>query len=98
MHISWTAEAFDFAAAFLCKYAKWLNIKGRRLCFIIWIVCGFYWFIVDIQRGLFAQALFCIPTIFFQIYGFYEWRRRGFGQTTTAAKPSKAPSVCTEAT
>lgn len=81
MHIGWAEEAVDFCVAFLCKYAKWQNIKGRRLCFLIWMVCGVYWLIVDIHRGLYAQALFCIPTILFQIYGFYEWKRKGFGET-----------------
>lgn len=80
MHISWTAEAFDFVAAFCCKYAKWLNIKGKRLCFLIWFVCSIYWFIVDVQRGLYAQALFCIPTALFQAYGYYEWKRKRFGE------------------
>lgn len=79
MHIGWFEEAIDFSIAALCKYAKWQNIKGRRLCFIIWGVCSVYWFVVDMQRGLYAQAAFCIPTIFFQVYGFYEWRRKGFG-------------------
>lgn len=81
MHISWAEEALDFAFGFCAKYAKWLNIKGKRLCFIIWIICGVYWFIVDLQRGLYAQALFCIPTILFQLYGYYEWKRKRFGET-----------------
>lgn len=79
-HISWLAEAFDFTAATLCKYAKWQNIKGKRLCFLIWFVCSIYWFVVDIQRGLYAQALFCIPTAAFQIYGYYEWKSKRFGE------------------
>ena len=85
LHISWAEEALDFCVAFLCKYAKWQNIKGRRLCFLIWMVCGVYWFVVDLHRGLYAQALFCIPTILFQAYGFYEWKRNGFGETKAKA-------------
>lgn len=87
LHISWAAEAMDFMVALLCKYAKWLNIKGRRLCFLIWILCSVYWFVVDVQRGLYSQALFCIFTIVFQAYGFYEWKRKGFGDDDP--KPSK---------
>ena len=90
MHIGWAEEAVDFCVAFLCKYAKWQNIKGRRLCFLIWMVCGVYWFVVDIHRGLYAQALFCIPTILFQIYGFYEWKRNGFGETKSKSN-NEAP-------
>ncbi len=82
MHISWIEELIDFTFGFLGKYAKWLNIKGRRLCFIIWIICGAYWFVVDLQRGLYAQALFCIPTMCFQAYGYYEWKRKRFGEAT----------------
>ena len=89
MHISWLAETFDFIAAFLCKYAKWQNIKGKRLCFLIWFICSIYWFVVDIQRGLYAQALFCIPTACFQIYGYYEWKRRRFGEQQADVKSAK---------
>ncbi len=91
LHISWTAEVMDFVVALLCKYAKWLNIKGRRLCFLIWILCSIYWFVVDVQRGLYSQALFCIFTIVFQAYGFHEWKRKGFGEKTETVKIQSDP-------
>jgi len=87
MHIGLVEEALDFAVATCCKYAKWLNIKGKRACFLIWFACSIYWFVVDLQRELYSQAFFCILTACFQAYGFYEWKRKRFGEDQQSTSP-----------
>lgn len=80
MDINWAAEAFDTAFNMLGKYGKWLNVKGKRSCFILWIICCVYWFFIDLKRNLISQAIFTIFSIGFHGYGFYNWKVKKFGE------------------
>ena len=53
-----------------------LNIKKKKVCFLIWMFTNATWAIIDFRTGLIAQSfLFCIYTIL-AIWGFWEWRRK----------------------
>ena len=54
----------------------WLNIKKKKVCFLIWMFTNATWAIIDYQAGLIAQgALFTIYTGL-AIWGFVEWRKK----------------------
>ena len=68
-----TANLID--AAFLClgKGGKILNARGNRICFLLDITCLSYWIYMDIERGLYSQAVSACVSICICIYGFRKW-------------------------
>jgi len=70
---NWIGELFDTIFKLLGKYGTWLGIKKNRYGFLIHTACCLYWVGINIHRSLWAQAIFTIPTIAMQIYGFYKW-------------------------
>lgn len=51
-----------------------LNIKKRKVCFIVWSVTNGSWAIIDYRAGLQAQAALFAVYFLLAIYGLYEWR------------------------
>ena len=74
--INWIMELFDTAFSLLGKWGRWLNVKARRSCFIVWTICVLYWAVRDIQLGLYSQAIFCSFSVMLNIYGFFNWKRK----------------------
>ncbi len=72
-------EILDTLFSLLGKYGRWLNVKARRVCFIVWAVCAAYWTIRDIQLEVYSQAIFCVISIGIDIYGFFHWKNKGIG-------------------
>jgi len=72
---SLTANLIDAAFLILGKGGKLLNARRNRWCFVCDIVCLSYWFYMNINRGLYAQAGSCIVSTCLCIYGFYNWGR-----------------------
>lgn len=79
IHIDWIQEGGDTIINLLGKYGRWLNARGRRICFLIWMVCISYWICVDFMRGLYAQTFFCIVSGALHIYGYVHWGKK-FGK------------------
>lgn len=79
-------EILDTCFSMLGKYGRWLNVKAKRICFIIWAVCAAYWTIRDIQLEVYSQAIFCIISIGIDIYGFFHWKKKGVGETVKTVK------------
>jgi len=79
MTINWTGEILDTIASLLGKYGRWLNAKGKRVCFIIWSICSIYWAARDFRLGLYSQAIFCIFSVGLNAYGFFNWKKSGIG-------------------
>lgn len=78
--INIVSELFDTAFSLLGKYGRWLNVKGKRWCFVIWSVCCMYWVYRDLMVGLYSQAFFCITSIGLHMYGFFNWKKERFGE------------------
>jgi hypothetical protein len=68
-----TANLIDACMLICGKTGKILNVRGNRYCFLIDIFCLAYWFYMDIQRGLYSQAVSASLSIFLCIYGFNRW-------------------------
>ena len=68
-----TANIIDAAFLILGKTGKFLNARGIRACFLIDLVCLSYWFVTDLQRGLYSQGISCTVSMALCIYGFRRW-------------------------
>lgn len=77
IEINWLGEIFDTLISLTGKYARWLNIKGKKLCFIIWSACCVYWTMRDIYLQIYSQAIFCLVSLGFHVYGYMEWKKKG---------------------
>lgn len=55
----------------------WLNIKKKRLCFIVWSLTNIVWCIIDFKAGLPAQG--CLFGVYFvlAVTGWFQWGRDG---------------------
>jgi nicotinamide riboside transporter PnuC len=71
--INWVGELFDTIVSLSGKYGRWLNARGKRVCFLIWSIVSVYWSIRDFKIGLYSQAIFCIFSIALNLYGFFNW-------------------------
>ena len=73
-------ELTDLIFTVLGKLGRWLNVKGRRACFIIWTVCILYWMVRNAELGLKVQTLGCVVSMGFHFYGFWNWKKQGIGK------------------
>lgn len=73
-------EITDLIFTILGKLGRWLNVRGKRLCFIIWSVCLCYWALRNACMGLCVQTIGCFISLGFHIYGFWNWRNKGIGE------------------
>jgi nicotinamide riboside transporter PnuC len=83
VNINWAGEAFDIIASLAGKYGQWLNSRGKRLCFIIWSICMLYWSARDFNLGLYSQSIFCVFSLAINFYGYFNWKKQGFGENKT---------------
>jgi len=80
ININWVSEIFDTVVSLSSKYGRWLNARGKKLCFIIWGVCTVYWAVRDFYLGLYSQSFFCIFSVGLNIYGYFNWKRKEITQ------------------
>lgn len=76
MNIDWIGELFDTLVIVLGKYGAWLNARGNRICFIIGSIVLIYWFVIDVYRDLYAQAISCFISWLINIYGWFKWEKK----------------------
>lgn len=70
-----TANLVDAAFLVLGKTGKFLNARGNRICFICDSICLSYWFVMDIERGLYSQAVSVVVSLCLCFYGFRRWKK-----------------------
>ena len=75
--INWELEILDTIFSLLGKYGRWLNARARRGCFIIWSIVTLYWAYRDFTMGLYSQTFFCIFSCGLNVYGYYNWKKKG---------------------
>lgn len=79
MNINWTFEILDTIISLSGKYARWLNAKRIKECFLIWTACTLYWAVRDFELGLYSQCFFCIFSIGLNLYGYFKWKEKDSG-------------------
>lgn len=81
MEINWVGEILDTIVSLNSKWARWLNARGKKFCFVIWAAAATYWFFRDIYLGLYSQAFFCLFSIWLNMYGYFNWKKKKIGET-----------------
>ena len=51
-----------------------LNIKKKRICFIIWLITNSIWCIYDFKIGAYPQSALFFIYVILAIWGIIEWR------------------------
>ena len=76
VEINWISESLDTAFSLLGKYGRWMNAKGKKVCFIIWNICVLYWIVRNMYIGLYSQAIFCLVSVFINTFGYFKWSEK----------------------
>ncbi len=71
-----TANLIDAAFMVCGKTSKIMNARGLRACFLIEIFCLVYWVYIDVERGLYSQAVGAIISIIICMYGYRHWGKQ----------------------
>lgn len=71
-----TANLIDAIFMILGKTSKIMNARRLRYCFIIDLFCLSYWVYMDIQRGLYSQAVSAVISMAIATYAFINWGRK----------------------
>jgi len=51
-----------------------LNIKKKRICFVIWLITNSLWMLYDFSIGSYAQSALFAVYVCLAIWGIIEWR------------------------
>ena len=62
--------------AAVCLVGTVLNIKKKRLCFVLWTIGNIAWLIFDIASGLYSRALLDAVQLGFAVWGLFEWKTK----------------------
>lgn len=73
-------EFTDLIFTLLGKFGRWFNVKGQRVCFIIWAICLAYWTARNIALGLMVQSGGCLVSLAMHAYGYWNWKNKGIGE------------------
>lgn len=73
-------ELTDLIFTLLGKLGRFFNVRGQRVCFILWAICLLYWIARNIEMGLMVQTGGCVVSLLFHIYGFWNWKKKGIGR------------------
>lgn len=86
-------EWTDLFFTVLGKLGRWMNVKGKRVCFVMWAVCLVYWMARNWGMDLWVQTGGCLVSLCFHIYGYYNWSKNGIGEKATTAKAKAASAA-----
>jgi hypothetical protein len=73
-------ELTDLFFTILGKAGRWVNIKGRRVCFVMWGLCVLYWAARNLSLGLYVQTFGCFFSFCLHVYGYFNWKKEGIGE------------------
>lgn len=73
-------ELTDLVFTILGKFGRILNVKGKRICFVIWAVCLIYWMARNLSLDLYVQTGGCLFSLALHCYGFFNWKKNKIGE------------------
>lgn len=79
-------EFSDLIITIFGKYGRLLNIQGRRVCFIFWVVCATYWcfrhygIMLKTGESLWVQTMSAFVSVLMYIFGYFNWKKKGIGK------------------
>lgn len=71
------ANCLDLIYLILSYTSKYLNVNKIRYCFIIDLLSLCYWFVFDINNGMYFLAISCFASMVIAINGFIKWGKKG---------------------
>jgi len=54
-----------------------LNIKKKRLCFIVWTITNLAWCVIDFRSGLPEQGWLFVGYTVLSVWGWFKWGKNG---------------------
>lgn len=72
-------EFTDLIFMLASKSARWFNVQGKRICFVIWSISVAYWVARNASMGLMVQTVGCLISLGLHIYGWWNWKNKGIG-------------------
>jgi hypothetical protein len=72
-------ELSDLIFSILGKLGRYFNIQGKRVCFLIWMVCLGYWFMRNMSLGLKVQSASCLLSMALHSWGYVNWKNKNIG-------------------
>ena len=72
-------EITDLIFTVLGKAGRWFNVRGQRICFVIWSICLIYWMIRNCNLGLMVQTGGCLFSLGMHLYGWWNWKDKNIG-------------------
>jgi hypothetical protein len=81
MEINVAGEAIDTLLSLSGKIGRWLNVRGDKRCFIIWGFVTSCWIARNAYLNLWSQSLFCLISVGFHVYGYWNWGNKKIGVT-----------------
>ena len=91
-------EISDLVFTVLGKLGRWMNVKGKRTCFVVWAICLLYWMARNWGMDLWVQTGGCLVSLCLHIYGYYNWRKNGIGEKPATAKARTASAARVQST
>jgi len=73
-------ELTDLLFTVLGKMGRWFNVKGQRICFVLWAICLIYWMVRNFSMDLYVQTGGCLISLGFHLYGWWNWKDKGIGK------------------
>jgi len=73
-------ELTDLLFTVLGKMGRWFNVKGQRICFVLWVICLIYWMVRNFSMDLYVQTGGCLISLGFHFYGWWNWKDKGIGK------------------
>ena len=52
-----------------------LNIKKKKICFVLWSITNVSWCIYDFVIGAYAQSFLFLVYLGLSIWGIFEWKK-----------------------
>jgi len=52
-----------------------LNIRHKKICFIVWMASNGSWAIIDYRAGLYAQSALFVVYFALAVWGWWAWRK-----------------------
>lgn len=78
MAINLIGEILDTIFSLSGKVGRFLNARGKKVCWIIWTICAIYWAARNLQMELYSQSFFCCTSVFLNLYGLWSWKKKGY--------------------
>lgn len=78
-----SVETFSWIVSAAALVGVWMNVKRIKWCFAIWAFTNLSWFLIDLTKGIMAQAVLMYVYMLLSVWGLFEW----------TAENKKAPVV-----